>query len=56
VNDFIRTSGLFDAVADDPATGAMKASMQPNGTTGGPRGVAASQPDGLPGDGRNDST
>ena len=42
VNNFIRASGLFDAVADfdaatlDPATGAMKASMQPNGTTGGP--------------------
>ena len=42
LNDFIRTSGLFDAVADfdaatlDPATGAMKAPMQPNGTTGGP--------------------
>jgi lysophospholipase L1-like esterase len=42
VNDFIRASGLFDAVADfdattlDPATGAMKAPMQPNGTTGGP--------------------
>jgi lysophospholipase L1-like esterase len=42
VNDFIRTSGLFDAVADmdaatlDPATGAMKAPMQPNQTTGGP--------------------
>jgi lysophospholipase L1-like esterase len=42
VNDFIRTSGLFDAVADfdaatlDPATGAMKATMQPNDTTGGP--------------------
>ena len=42
VNDFIRAGGLFDAVADfdaatlDPATGAMKASMQPNQTTGGP--------------------
>jgi lysophospholipase L1-like esterase len=42
VNDFIRTSRLFDAVADmdaatlDPATGAMKAPMQPNQTTGGP--------------------
>ena len=42
VNDFIRADGLFDAVADfdaatlDPATGAMKASMQPNQTTGGP--------------------
>jgi len=42
LNDFIRTSGLFDAVADfdaatlDPATGAMKAPMQANGTTGGP--------------------
>jgi len=42
VNDFIRTGALFDAVADmdaatlDPATGAMKAPMQPNQTTGGP--------------------
>ncbi len=42
VNDFMRTSGLFDAVADfdaatlDPDTGAMKAPMQPNQTTGGP--------------------
>jgi lysophospholipase L1-like esterase len=42
VNDFIRTTALFNAVADfdaatlDPATGAMKAAMQPNDTTGGP--------------------
>lgn len=42
VNDFIRVGGSFDAVADmdaatlDPATGAMKAPMQPNQTTGGP--------------------
>jgi hypothetical protein len=42
VNDFIQTTALFDAVADfdaatlDPATGAMKAAMQPNDTTGGP--------------------
>jgi lysophospholipase L1-like esterase len=42
VNDFIRVGGFFDAVADfdaatlDPATGAMKAPMQPNDTTGGP--------------------
>jgi lysophospholipase L1-like esterase len=42
INDFIRIGGLFDAVADfdaatlDPATGAMKAPMQPNDTTGGP--------------------
>jgi lysophospholipase L1-like esterase len=42
VNDFIRASELFDAVADfdaatlDPATGTMKAPMQPNDTTGGP--------------------
>ena len=58
VNNFIRASGLFDAVADfdaatlDPATGAMKASMQPNGTTGGP-GSCCAQPGWLPGDGRN---
>jgi lysophospholipase L1-like esterase len=42
INNFIRTGGLFDAVADfdaatlDPATGSIKASMQPNQTTGGP--------------------
>jgi lysophospholipase L1-like esterase len=42
INEFIRTSGLFDAVADfdaatlDPATGAIKAAFQPNSTTGGP--------------------
>jgi lysophospholipase L1-like esterase len=42
INDFIRIGGLFDGVADfdaatlDPATGAMKATMQPNDTTGGP--------------------
>ena len=42
INTFIRTGGLFDGVADfdaatlDPATGAMKASMQPNQTIGGP--------------------
>ena len=42
VNNFIRSGCLFDAVADfdaatlDPATGAMKASMQPNQTIGGP--------------------
>jgi lysophospholipase L1-like esterase len=41
VNDFIRTSGLFDAVIDfdaallDPATGAMKAEYAPN-SMGGP--------------------
>jgi hypothetical protein len=42
VNDFIGVGGLFDAVADfdaatlDPVTGAIKAPMQPNQTTGGP--------------------
>jgi lysophospholipase L1-like esterase len=41
VNEFIRTGGLFDAVADfdaatvDPATGALKAAFQPNSTIGG---------------------
>ena len=41
INDFIRTSGLFDAVADfdgatvDAGTGALKAPFQPNSTTGG---------------------
>ena len=29
-------NGGFDAATLDPATGAMKASMQPNQTTGGP--------------------
>jgi hypothetical protein len=42
INTFIRTGGLYDGVADfdaatlDPATGTMKASMQPNQTIGGP--------------------
>lgn len=42
INDFIRTGGLFDAVADfdaatlDPATEAVKPSFQPNVTIGGP--------------------
>jgi lysophospholipase L1-like esterase len=42
LNAFIRTSGLFDAVADfdavtvDPQTGAMKAQFIPNTSTGGP--------------------
>ena len=40
-NDFIRTSGVFDAVADfdaatlDTATGEIKPDMQPNSTVGG---------------------
>jgi lysophospholipase L1-like esterase len=42
INDFIRTGGLFDAVADfdaatlDPATGAVLPAFQPNTTVGGP--------------------
>jgi lysophospholipase L1-like esterase len=42
INTFIRTGGLFDAVADfdaatrDPQTGALRAEFQPNSTTGGP--------------------
>ena len=42
VNEFIRTSGVFDSVADfdaattDPATGSLKAEFQPNSSTGGP--------------------
>jgi lysophospholipase L1-like esterase len=41
INKFIRTSGLFDAVADfdaattDPNTGALRAAFQPNSTIGG---------------------
>jgi len=41
INDFIRTPGSFDAVADfdlataDPATGALRAAFQPNSSTGG---------------------
>jgi len=41
VNAFIRTSGIFDAVADfdaatrDPATGSLRAEFQPNSTIGG---------------------
>jgi len=42
LNAFIKTSGVFDAVADfdaatlDPATGEMKAQFIPESTTGGP--------------------
>ncbi len=42
LNAFIRTSGVFDAVADfdaatlDPATGGMRAVFVPDSTTGGP--------------------
>ena len=42
LNDFIRTGGLFDGVADfdqattDPATGGMKAEFVPDNTVGGP--------------------
>ncbi|HEV3216809.1 MAG TPA: GDSL-type esterase/lipase family protein [Vicinamibacterales bacterium] len=42
VNNFVRTSGLFDAVADfeaatlDPGTGSLKAEFQPNSSVGGP--------------------
>jgi lysophospholipase L1-like esterase len=42
LNQFIRTGGLFDGVADfdratlDPATGQMKAEFVPESTTGGP--------------------
>ena len=42
LNVFIRTSGLFDAVADfdaatlDPATGGLRAEFVPDSTTGGP--------------------
>jgi lysophospholipase L1-like esterase len=42
LNAFIRTAGLFDAVADfdgatlDPATGQMRAEFVPESTTGGP--------------------
>jgi lysophospholipase L1-like esterase len=41
VNEFIRTSGLFDGVADfdaatrDPQTGALRPEFQPNSTLGG---------------------
>ena len=41
VNTFIRSGGLFDAVADfdaatrDPETGGLRAALQPNSTTGG---------------------
>jgi len=42
LNDFIRTSGMFDGVADfdrattDPQTGGMKAEFVPDNTVGGP--------------------
>ena len=41
LNEFIRTSGLFDGVADfdkatvDPATGGLRAEFIPESTTGG---------------------
>jgi lysophospholipase L1-like esterase len=41
INAFIRSGGLFDGVADfdaatlDPQTGRLRASFQPNSTTGG---------------------
>jgi lysophospholipase L1-like esterase len=41
INEFIRTGGVFDAVADfdgatrDPQTGALRSAFQPNSTTGG---------------------
>ncbi|HVY14167.1 MAG TPA: GDSL-type esterase/lipase family protein [Rhodopila sp.] len=41
-NQFIRSAGIFDSVADfdaattDPATGEMKAAFQPNSSIGGP--------------------
>jgi lysophospholipase L1-like esterase len=42
LNDFIRTSGLFDGVVDfdkaliDPQTGGLKPEFVPESTTGGP--------------------
>jgi lysophospholipase L1-like esterase len=42
VNEFIRTGGLFDSVADmdaatlDPSTGSLKPEFQPNSSVGGP--------------------
>ena len=42
LNEFIRTSGLFDGVIDfdkatlDPQTGGLKAELVPESTTGGP--------------------
>jgi len=42
LNDFIRTGGLFDGVADfdkvivDPQTGGMRSEFVPDNTTGGP--------------------
>jgi lysophospholipase L1-like esterase len=42
VNTFIRTSGIFDHVADfdratlDPQSGGLRASFQPGSTAGGP--------------------
>ena len=42
LNDFIRTSGLFDGVADfdkatlDPQTGGLRPEFVPESTTGGP--------------------
>jgi lysophospholipase L1-like esterase len=42
INEFIRTSGVFDGVADfdaatiDPETGTLRAAFQPSSSTGGP--------------------
>jgi lysophospholipase L1-like esterase len=42
VNEFVRSGGIFDAVADfeaatiDPSTGSLKAEFQPNSSIGGP--------------------
>jgi lysophospholipase L1-like esterase len=42
VNEFIRSGGIFDAVADfeaatmDPSTGSLKVEFQPNSSIGGP--------------------
>jgi len=42
INQFIRTSGIYDSAADfdaatvDPSTGALLPAFQPNSTIGGP--------------------
>ena len=60
LNEFIRTSGLFDGVADfdkatlDPATGGFRPEFVPDSTTGGAGRQAASEPRRLSGDGDGD--
>ena len=60
LNEFIRTSGLFDGVVDfdqatlDPQTGGLKPEFVPDSTTRRAGRQAAPEPRRLPGDGNGD--